>query len=341
MSDPSAATLAAVEEAGLRFVSDNRPGLRRRRRGKGFTYVDAEGRPVSAAVRQRIEALVIPPAWTEVWICPYPNGHILATGRDVKGRKQYRYHPRWRSVRDANKFDRLLAFGGQLPALREQVDADLSLRGLPREKAIATVVKLLDDTLIRVGNAEYALDNGAYGLTTLRDEHVEVDGATIEIDFVGKGGLSRRVTLQDRQLARIVRRCSELGGQELFAFVGSEGATVDIGSGDVNDYLRLHCGDDVTSKTFRTWGGTKAAATALAISRPPKSKREAETQVRAAIDVAAEVLGNTRTVCRASYVHPAIPEAYEDGSLQERWDRARTAGRLDRGERTLLAVLGG
>ena len=226
-----------------------------------------------------------------------------------------------------------------LPHLRTQVDADLQLRGLPKDKAVALVVRLLDATLIRVGNAEYASSNESYGLTTLRSDHVDVDGQAVEFDFVAKGGLPRRLTLQDRRLARLVRLCSELGGQELFAFVDGDTA-VDIGSDDVNNYLRERTGLDATSKDFRTWGGTKAAATALAISRAPDSPKEAERQIVAAVDVAAEVLGNTRTVARASYVHPAVFSSYADGSLQQHWQRARDAGRLDRGERTVLRLLG-
>jgi DNA topoisomerase-1 len=326
--------------AGLCYVSDDSPGIRRIRRGRGFSYVGPEGEVVSPEVRQRIEAIVIPPAWTDVWICPAQNGHILATGRDAKGRKQYCYHPRWRQVRDATKFERLGDFGEALPDLRARVDADLGRRGLPREKGIALVVGLLDETLIRVGNAEYAISNESYGLTTLRTEHVEVDGAAVEFDFVAKSGLPRRVSLADRRFARIIRQCSELGGQELFAFVqGNE--TVDIGSEDVNDYLRTATGLDATSKDFRTWGGSKAAATALAISRPPSDSKEAERQIVAAVDVAAEVLGNTRAVARGSYIHPAVFAGFENGSLQEIWQRAREAGRLDRGERTLLKLLTG
>jgi DNA topoisomerase I len=330
--------MTTIELPGLRYVCDQSPGIRRRRQGRGFSYVDADGRPVSAETRRWIESIVIPPAWTDVWICPQPNGHILATGRDAKGRKQYRYHPRWREVRDETKFDRMAQFGAILPGLRDQVDADLRLRGLPKEKGVALVVGLLDATLIRVGNSEYAATNESYGLTTLRTDHVEVDGPVVEFDFVAKGGLPRRVTLEDKRLARLVRRCSDLGGQELFAFVDRDDA-VDIGSDDVNEYLRERTGLEVTSKDFRTWGGTKAAATALAISRPPDSPKEAERQIVASVDVAAEVLGNTRSVARASYIHPAVFSGFADGSLQEHWQRSREAGRLDRGERTVLRLL--
>jgi DNA topoisomerase-1 len=329
---------APVRVPGLRYVCDQSPGIRRKRQGRGFAYVDADGRPVDPEIRRWIESIVIPPAWTEVWICPQPNGHILATGRDVKGRKQYRYHPRWREVRDKTKFHRMAEFGAVLPGLREQVDADLQLRGLPREKAVALVVRLLDSTLIRVGNSEYAATNESFGLTTLRSDHVEVDGPVVEFDFVGKSGLPRRLSLEDKRLARLVRRCSELEGQELFAFL-EDGNPVDIGSEDVNLYLRDRTGLDVTSKDFRTWGGTKAAATALAISRPPDSPKEAERQIVAAVDVAAEVLGNTRSVARTSYIHPAVFSGFADGSLQQHWQRARESGRLDRGERTVLRLL--
>jgi DNA topoisomerase-1 len=330
--------MSTIKVPGLAYVCDQSPGIRRRRHGRGFSYVDATGHAVDPETRKWIESIVIPPAWTEVWICPQPNGHILATGRDAKGRKQYRYHPRWREVRDETKFHRMTEFGAVLPGLRDQIDADLQLRGLPKDKAVALVVKLLDATLIRVGNSEYATTNESFGLTTLRNDHVDVDGPVVEFDFIAKSGLPRRLTLEDKRLARLVRRCSELGGQELFAFVEC-GDAVDIGSADVNQYLRDRTGLEVTSKDFRTWGGTKSAATALAISRAPESPKEAERQIVAAIDVAAEVLGNTRTVARASYIHPAVFSGFADGTLQQHWQRARDAGRLDRGERTVLRLL--
>ncbi len=328
----------AAREAGLNYVSDAKPGIRRVRRGKGFSYVGLDGRPVSAAERKRIEGLVIPPAWTDVWICPRPDGHVQATGRDAKGRKQHRYHPDWRRIRDATKYERLVDFGAGLPALRAAVERDLELAGFPRERALALVVSLLDRTLVRVGNDEYASSNSSYGLTTLRADHAEVEGAKVVLDFVGKSGTPQKVALHDKRLARLVRRCSELGGQELFSFLDG-GRVCDVGSSDVNDYLREKTGAQVTAKHFRTWGGTCAAAAALVLCRPPATKKEVDAQVLAGIDVAACVLGNTRAVCRSSYVHPAVLDAHASGVLLETWKQSRATERANRAERTVLSVL--
>ena len=328
----------AARAAGLRYVTDAKPGIRRVRRGKGFSYVGPDGKPVSPAERKRIEALAIPPAWTHVWICPRPDGHVQATGRDAKGRKQHRYHPEWRRTRDESKYERLVDFGTGLPALRAAVERDLELPGFPREKALALVVSLLDRTLVRVGNDEYASSNSSYGLTTLLSDHAQVEGSKVVLDFVGKSGTPQKVALHDKRLARLVRRCSELGGQELFSYL--DGGTVrDVGSSDVNDYLREKTGAQVTAKHFRTWGGTCAAAGALVLCRPPTTKKEADTQVVAAIDVAACVLGNTRAVCRSSYVHPAVLDAHQSGALLETWKRSRATERASRAERTVLSVL--
>jgi DNA topoisomerase-1 len=332
-----AAEVAA--DAGLTYVSDTMPGIRRRRRGSGFSYLRPDGTVIAdRRERERIAALAIPPAWTDVWISPRATGHILATGRDARGRKQYRYHPTWREVRDADKYDKLAAFGRTLPEVRRSVDADLGRRGLPREKILALVVKLLDETLIRVGNDAYAADNESYGLTTLKPDHVDVDGADIVFDFVGKSGLEHERFVHDPKLARIVRQCHELGGQDLFTYRAA-GELVDVTSSDVNAYLRDLAGDDITSKDFRTWGGTAVATAALAIGRPPASATEAEKQILASYDVAAEVLGNTRTVCRNCYVHPVVPEAYRTGRLHETWKRSRPGRTLDRKERTVLKLL--
>jgi DNA topoisomerase I len=332
--------LQTANEAGLRYVSEDMPCIRRRRRGKGWQYLGVDGKTITDAdERARIEAIAVPPAWTDVWICPRADGHILAVGRDARGRKQYRYHPRWREVRDETKFERMTEFGAVLPDIRNETDAHLRLRGLPREKVLALVVRLLDETLIRVGNDEYAEENESYGLTTLRQEHVDVNGATVVFDFAGKGGAERQVALKDARLARIVHQCHELGGQELFAYEDEEGSTVDVGSTDVNDYLRDLTADDYTAKDFRTWGGTVEAARTLAELGEPASRKEAEKNVLISIDRAAEKLGNTRAVCRSSYVHPSIPDAYLDGDLLDRWRKARSAGTLDRGERTVLALL--
>ena len=328
----------AARDAGLRYVTDAKPGIRRVRRGRGFSYVGPDGTPVSAAERRRIEALAIPPAWIDVWICPRPDGHVQATGRDAKGRKQHRYHPDWRRIRDASKYERLVDFGAGLPALRAAVERDLELPGFPREKALALVVSLLDRTLVRVGNDEYATSNSSYGLTTLLSDYAHVEGSQVVLDFVGKSGTKQRVSVKDRRLARLVRRCSELGGQELFSFLDGD-RVCDVGSSDVNDYLREKTGAQVTAKHFRTWGGTCAAAAALVLCRPPATKKEADAQVLAAIDVAACVLGNTRAVCRSSYVHPAVLDAHASGVLLDAWQRSRATERASRSERTVLSVL--
>lgn len=334
-SDPE----AVAEAAGLLYVSDARPGIRRVRRGRGFSYVKPDGTPVTGAARERIESLVIPPAWTDVWISTSPRGHIQATGRDARGRKQYRYHDRWREVRDANKFDRLTVFGVLLPNLRASIDTDLRRQGLPRERVLALVVRLLDETLIRVGNSEYAADNDTYGLTTLRRRHAKLRGNRIEFDFVGKGGIEHEVTVADPRLAKLVRRTSELGGQDLFSYEAEDGTPTTVTSSDVNDYLRTIAGVDVTAKDFRTWGGTVVVTETLAELGPAETERVAESNIVAAIDHAAGALRNTRTVCRNCYVHPAVIDSYREGSLADHWKRARSTERCSRGERTTLAVL--
>ena len=279
---------------------------------------------------------MIPPAWVDVWICPLRDGHILATGRDAKGRKQYRYHPQWREVRDSNKYFRLVDFGLALPSLRMQLDTHLRLPGLPREKVLATVVSLLDETLIRVGSDEYAITNESYGLTTMQDEHARIDGSRVQFEFTGKSGLEHEVELRDRRLARIVKQCQDLPGEELFQYLDAAGGQVDVTSTHVNDYLREISGATFTAKDFRTWGGTVVAAEALVEAGRPDSDTK---QVLAAIDAAAAKLGNTRAVCRSCYVHPAIAESHLDGSLHEAWRSSRAAARCRRGERTVLKVL--
>jgi DNA topoisomerase I len=332
--------LCAADEADLYYVTDEIPGLTRRRRGKGFSYHAPDGSTITdPGERARIEAIVIPPAWTDVWICPIPDGHILASGRDDRGRKQYRYHPRWREVRDTDKYDRLAAFGAMLPDLRRHLDGDLRRRGLPREKVLALVVQLLDETLIRVGNDTYAEANESFGLTTLRPDHVEVSSTTIEFDFVGKGGVERQLAVRDPRLARIVRQCHELRGQDLFSYRDEDGEVVNVGSSHVNAYLREIAGAEVTAKHFRTWGGTVTAAETLLEVAPPETDRDADANVLAAIDAAADTLGNTRAVCRSCYVHPAVPDAYRDGRLHEAWGSSREARWFRRAERTVLKVL--
>ena len=299
-------------------MSDASPGIRRWRSGRGFGYVGPDGRAVrDKATLARIRSLAIPPAYTDVWICLMVNGHLQATGRDARGRKQYRYHPKWREVRDETKFGRMLAFSEALPRLRARAEQDLSLPGLPRAKVLATVVRLLECTGIRVGNDEYARTNRSFGLTTLRDHHVEVSGAKLLFEFRGKSGKTHRVALSDRRLARIVARCQALPGADLFQYLDDEGARVSIGSGDVNDYLREITGDDFTAKDFRTWAGTLQAVAALEALGPAPTEREAKSAVLRAIDQVAERLNNTRAVCRKYYVHPAVIETYQAGALHD------------------------
>jgi DNA topoisomerase-1 len=315
---PSPDPFESAQAAGLRYVSDTTPGIRRRRSGRGFGYVEPDGRPVrDQATLARIRSLAIPPAYTDVWICPAVNGHLQATGRDARGRKQYRYHPRWREVRDETKFGRMLAFSEALPRLRARVEQDLSLPGLPRAKVLATVVRLLECTGIRVGNDEYARANRSFGLTTLRDHHVEVSGAKLRFEFRGKSGKTHRVALSNRRLARIVARCQALPGADLFQYVDDEGARVSIGSGDVNEYLREITSEDFTAKDFRTWSGTLQAVAALEALGPAATEREAKSAILQAIDQVAEQLNNTRAVCRKYYVHPAVIETYQAGTLHD------------------------
>ena len=318
-SNRSAADLDAVQvakAAGLRYVTDSQPGISRVRRGKGFIYIDANGRRIrDRETLARIQSLVIPPAWTDVWICSAADGHLQATGRDLKRRKQHRYHPRWKESRDATKFDRVIAFGRALPKIRRRVDKDLRRRGLPREKVIATVVKLLETSLIRVGNEEYAKQNDSFGLTTMRDRHVEVNGSKVRFEFRGKSGVLHAVDLNDRRLAKIVKSCQDIPGQELFQYVDDDGERRSINSSDVNDYLRNIVGDDFTSKDFRTWAGTVLAARALQEFESFDSEAQAKRHIVRAIESVAKRLGNTKTVCRNCYVHPAIIDAFLDRSL--------------------------
>jgi len=307
---------AAARAAGLRYVGDSRPGLARiPLDGGGFRYVDAHGAPVEdEATLGRIRALAIPPAWRDVWICPQANGHLQATGRDARGRKQYRYHARWRSVRDEVKYERMIAFGRALPAIRRTVDAALSLPGLPREKVLATIVYLLEATMMRIGNEEYAKENKSFGLTTLRNRHVRIDGKEVEFRFRGKSGVWHDVKVADRRLARIIARARDLPGQELFQYVDDDGNTHAIDSSDVNDYLRTITGEDYTAKDFRTWSGTVLAALALQEFEKFDSETQAKKNVVRAIESVAKKLGNTPSVCRKCYVHPAVLEAYMDGT---------------------------
>jgi DNA topoisomerase I len=308
---------AVAREAGLRYATDTRPGITRRRSGKGFTYRDADGTTIrDREVIGRIRRLAIPPAWTDVWICPWPNGHLQASGRDARGRKQYRYHADWHQRRGTDKFDRMLAFAEALPRIRRRCDADLATRGLSREKVLAAVVRLLELTLIRVGNDEYARLNRSFGLTTLRDRHASIEGAAVRFRFRGKSGRQHEVGLRDRRLAGVIRRCQELPGQDLFQFVDEEGEVRDVASDDVNDYIREASGGDFTAKDFRTWAGTVLAYRALRALQPGSGEGAAKKNVVEAIRQTADRLGNTPAVARGSYVHPAVLDAYLAGSIR-------------------------
>ncbi len=308
----------AAGAAQLRYVSDGKPGLRRVRHGAGFRYLGTDGTSIRDLITlRRIRNLAIPPAWTDVWICPIPHGHIQAVGRDARRRKQYRYHPRWREVRDQTKYARLIDFGKALPRIRERVEHDLAVRDLPREKVLAAVVRLLETTLIRVGNEEYARRNHSYGLTTLRSQHVTVKGTRLRFEFRGKGGKHHAVGITDRRLARVVRRCQELPGHELFQYLDDEGNRQSIDSADVNAYLRDIGGDDFTAKDFRTWGGTVLAAFALLAREASAEGRDPKRQLSEAIGEVARRLGNTVTICRKCYIHPDVIAAHAELSLTE------------------------
>ena len=311
-------TDAPAPTAGLRHSSDDRPGITRRRAGRGFTYRDADGHRVrDPETLARIKRIAIPPAWTDVWICPAPNGHLQATGRDARGRKQYRYHARYRARRDTAKFERLIAFARALPAIREQVDRDLARPGLPREEVLAAVVRLLELTLIRVGNDEYARLNRSFGLTTLQDRHAVVDGSAIRFRFRGKSGKQQEVGLRDRRLATVVRRCRDLPGRELFQYVDADGEPRDVASDDVNEYLGA-IAPGFTAKDFRTWAGTVLAYRALRALGKGATDREKQRNVAEAVQAAADNLGNTAAVARQAYVHPAVVDAYLDGGIRSR-----------------------
>lgn len=323
-------------DAGLRYVGPDAAGYRRVRRGKGFAFLDEKGEAVNGRVKERIKDLVIPPAWEEVWISKDPRGHILATGQDKAGRKQYIYHPQWEEVRDEVKFDRLGPFGDKLTDLRKAVDSDLRRKGLPRDKVVALAVAVLDRTLIRVGNRKYVTDNGSYGLTTLTCEHIEVDGRHIHFDFAGKGGLERQFAFQDRRLANLVATCQELSGQTLFSYEAPDGEPSSVNSADVNTYLSEVMGGPFTAKDVRTWGASSLVTGELAQAQDG----DTESRVREAIDAAAERLGNTRAVCRDSYVHPQVLDAFTGGDLADVWRRARPGKWTSREESALRGVLG-
>ena len=309
---------AAADEAGLLYVSDKDPGLTRRRMGKGFVYLDAKGRRVDDEnTLSRIRSLAIPPAWTEVWICPDRHGHVQATGRDARGRKQHLYHTKWRETRDSAKFSRTIAFGRALPRIRRRVARDLRRPGLGREKVLAAMVRLLETTLIRIGNEEYLKQNRSVGLSTMRDRHVAVRGGVMRFSFRGKSGKQHEINLEDPRLARIVRRTQELPGQELFQYLDENGERQKISSTDVNAYLRDIAGAEFSAKDFRTWAGTVIAALALRACSAFTSQTQAKRNLVAAIENVARRLGNTPAICRKCYIHPAIMESYLDGNTIE------------------------
>lgn len=337
------ANVASAKEARLRYVSDLGPGIRRKRRRRGFEYISAKGRVIRARAQiARIDKLAIPPAWTDVWICPLTKGHLQATGRDARGRKQYRYHDTWRTTRDEAKYDRSTAFAALLPRIRRRTASDIAKRGLPREKVLATVVQLLDKSLIRVGNDEYAKQNHSFGLTTMRNDHVRVRGSKLKFEFKGKSGVRHSVDVESSRLARIVKACQDLPGQELFEYVDEDGERHDVGSADVNAYVREITGEEFTAKDFRTWAGTVLAWTALRELEHGAPPSRAKKNVVQAVERVADVLGNTKAVCRKSYIHPAIIESYLDASMFRkrgaRVSRRELTG-LRRDEAAVLALL--
>jgi DNA topoisomerase-1 len=308
-----AEAMDAAEEAGLRYVSDDRPGYTRKAKGEDFEWFDADGKPIRDEQRLlRIKRLAIPPAWTDVWICPAANGHIQATGRDARCRKQYLYHDRWREVRDENKYDRIISFGKALPKIRRQVAKDLKLPGLPRNKVLATVVQLLESTFIRIGNEEYARENKSFGLTTMKDRHVEVKGAKLRFRFRGKSGREHEIDVTDRRTAKIISKLQDLPGQDLFQYLDDDGKRCEISSQDVNEYLREITGEDFSAKDFRTWAGTMLTAVGLNAQEKFETKKQAKSNINTAIKAVAKILGNTPAICRKCYVHPAVLETYLD-----------------------------
>ena len=331
--------VVSARSVGLRYVNDEEAGIKRQGRGKNFRYRDASGKPVrDAEILGRIKSLAIPPAWTEVWICANPNGHLQATGRDARGRKQFRYHSRWREIRDETKYARMIAFAHALPQIRARIKKDMALGGMPRNKVLAAVARLLEVSLIRVGNDEYARENDSFGLTTLRNQHVDVRGARLRFHFRGKSGIWHNVDIRDRRLARIVERCQDLPGQELFQFEDDDGQRHDVRSEDVNDYIREISGSDFTAKDFRTWAGTVLAATALCKCETFETKAQAKKNVGEAVACVAKKLRNTPAVCKKCYIHPHVLDSYLDGALMEMLTR-KAKRRSSRGLRAEEAAL--
>jgi DNA topoisomerase-1 len=320
IADPKIVTdaIEVADDAGLRYVSNNQPGYTRKATGDDFEYFDTEGKLIRDEQRLlRIKRLAIPPAYTDVWICPSANGHIQATGRDTRGRKQYRYHERWRAARDENKYDRMVLFGEALPKIRKRVEADLALPGLQQNKVLATVVQLLQRTFIRVGNEEYARDNKSFGLTTMKGRHVDVTGSKLRFRFQGKSGIKHDVDIQDRRIAKIVAKVQDLPGQNLFQYLDDDGEARDITSQDVNDYLREITGEDFTAKDIRTWAGTVLAAIALNAAGAFETKKQAKANIKNAIGAVAKILGNTPAICQKCYIDPVVLESYLDGDIIE------------------------
>jgi DNA topoisomerase-1 len=334
----------SAKAVGLRYVSDQALGIKRLKSGTGFRYLGPGGTVMSDQEHlRRIKSLAIPPAWTDVWICPLPDGHLQATGRDDRGRKQYRYHHRWREVRDETKYNRMIEFAKMLPQIRQQVDKDLGRPDLPKEKVLATVVRLLEVSLIRVGNEEYAKNNGSFGLTTMRDKHVTVSGSTLNFHFRGKSGKHHVVKVDDRRLARIVQKCQDLPGQELFQYLDAKDERQSIGSADVNEYLKGITGTEFTAKDFRTWAGTVLAARALQELERVDSQVKAKKNILRAVEAVSQMLGNTPSICRKCYVHPAVFESYLDGALIKTLRRRaddKMASSLNRLRPEEAAVLG-
>jgi len=333
-------SVESAKIAGLRYVSDCKSGIKRLKSGKGFKYVESNGQVVNdEATSDRIRSLVIPPAWTDVWICSSSNGHLQATGRDARGRKQYRYHPKWKEVRDENKFGKMIGFALVMPRIRDAVDKDLASTGFSRKKVLAAIVHLLELTLIRVGNEEYARSNQSYGLTTLRNSHVQVLGSKIRFNFRGKSGKQYSIGVRNKRLAKIVKRCQELPGQDLFAYLDENKQPVDISSTDVNEYLREITQDDFTAKDFRTWAGTVLAAMALQESGDCGSKTQAKRNIVAVVKKVAEHLGNTPAVCKKCYIHPGVIDGYLDGSILKAGSERKSVSGLAPEEATVVNFL--
>lgn len=324
--------MGSAAAAGLRYVTDAIPGIRRHRHGRGFTYIGPDGAVIkSREALHRLRSLVIPPAWTDVWICPHEDGHLQVTARDGRGRKQYRYHPHFRQHRDGTKFERMFELSDVLWKIRERVESDIAKEGLDRDKIMATVVWLLETTLIRIGSDEYRKSNKSFGLTTLRRRHVAVVGSEMRFEFRGKSGIQHAVSVTDKRIAHIIQRCQALRGEELFKYLDDEGKRQEVDAEDVNKYLQEVTGREVTAKDFRTWAGTMLVAEALRTMGPAKTKREAEKNIVSAVDVTAKRLGNTRSVCRKYYIHPVLIEAYLEGSVlpplpERHWSKRKTKG---------------